>query len=109
MPGTPSLARAAWRRRTRTRGAAPPARRGGGALGAIALNLAVGGLYPLAGEIAAREGARLVWLPTVDSENERRSHAAAPPGATPPMWSRIQDEMRERGITGDPVAVTGGG
>jgi hypothetical protein len=79
------------------------------ALGAITLNLAVGGLNPIAVEIAAREGARLVWLPTVDSENERRSHAAAPPGATPPMWARIQDDLRERGITGDPVAVTDGG
>jgi hypothetical protein len=79
------------------------------ALGAITLNLAVGGLNPIAVEIAAREGARLVWLPTVDSENERRSRAAAPPGATPPMWARIQQELRERGITGDPVAVTSGG
>jgi Family of unknown function (DUF6282) len=78
-------------------------------LGAIALNLAVGGLNPIAVEIAAREGARMVWLPTVDSENERRSRAAAPPGAVPPMWARIQEELRERGITGDPVTVTGDG
>lgn len=77
-------------------------------LGAITLNLAVGGLNPIAVEIAAREGARMVWLPTVDSENERRSHAAAPAGAVPPMWARIQDELREGGITGDPVKVTGG-
>src|SRR5690242_21418154 len=39
-------------------------------LGAIALNRAVGGVNPLAVEIAAREGARIVWLPTVDSINE---------------------------------------
>jgi Family of unknown function (DUF6282) len=76
-------------------------------LGAITLNLSVGGLNPIAVEIAAREGARFVWLPTVDSGNERRSRAAAPPGAVPPMWARIQDELRAQGITGDPVAVTG--
>src|SRR3954453_21199994 len=35
--------------------------------GAISLNRAVGGLNPLAVEVAAREGARTVWLPTVDS------------------------------------------
>ena len=40
------------------------------ALGAITLNAGVGGLNAQAVEIAAREGARIVWLPTVDSENE---------------------------------------
>ena len=39
-------------------------------LGAVSLNRAVGGMNPLAVEIAAREGARTVWLPTVDSVNE---------------------------------------
>ena len=39
-------------------------------LGAIALNRSVGGMNPLAVEIAAREGARTVWFPTVDAENE---------------------------------------
>jgi uncharacterized protein DUF6282 len=76
-------------------------------LGAITLNAAVGGLNPIAVEIAAREGARFVWLPTVDSRNERESRATAPPGATPPMWARIQDELRERGISADPVDVAG--
>jgi hypothetical protein len=35
-------------------------------LGAIVLNRAVGGMNPLAVEVAGREGARTVWLPTVD-------------------------------------------
>ena len=39
-------------------------------LGAITLNAGVGGLNAQAVEIAARGGARIVWLPTVDSENE---------------------------------------
>ena len=38
--------------------------------GALALNRAVGGMNPLAVEIAGREGAHTVWMPTVDAENE---------------------------------------
>ncbi len=45
-------------------------------LGAISLNRAVGGINPLAVEIAAREGARTVWLPTVDSVNESHEREA---------------------------------
>src|SRR3954453_3239819 len=36
------------------------------ALGALTLNGSVGGLNPVAVEIAGRQGARIVWLPTVD-------------------------------------------
>jgi hypothetical protein len=81
------------------------------ALGAIALNAAVGGLNPMAVEIAAREGARVVWLPTVDAANHRRTARDLPPGATPPMWLALQDELRGRGLDADPVDVldAGGG
>ncbi len=78
------------------------------ALGAVTLNASVGGLNPIAVEIAAREGARLVWLPTVDSRNQRETLAAAPPGATPPMWERIQRELGSQGVTSPPVDVVGG-
>jgi Family of unknown function (DUF6282) len=67
------------------------------ALGAIALNRAVGGINPLAVEIAAREGARTVWLPTVDSVNESHEREA-PPGAKVPVWVKLQLELREQGI-----------
>jgi hypothetical protein len=77
------------------------------AVGAIALNAAVGGLNPLAVEIAAREGARIVWLPTVDAVNERESRAVNPPGAQPPMWAALQDELTGQGIAADPVPVLG--
>lgn len=74
------------------------------ALGAIALNRAVGGMNPLAVEIAAREGARIVWLPTVDSVNEshERDH---PHGATVPVWVKLQLDLRQQGIEIPPVAV----
>jgi hypothetical protein len=75
------------------------------ALGAITLNGAVGGLNPLAVEIAAREGARIVWLPTVDAENEARAHAHRPPGAKLPLWARLQDDLRARGLPVPAVPV----
>jgi hypothetical protein len=72
--------------------------------GAISLNRAVGGINPLAVEIAAREGARTVWLPTVDSVNEAHEREA-PPGAKVPVWVKLQLDLREQGIEIDPVPV----
>ncbi|HEY1516046.1 MAG TPA: DUF6282 family protein [Solirubrobacteraceae bacterium] len=77
-------------------------------LGAIALNRAVGGINPLAVEIAAREGARTVWLPTVDSANESHEREAAP-GAKVPVWVKLQLELREQGIEIPPVPVVDDG
>lgn len=74
-------------------------------LGAIVLNRAVGGVNPVAVEIAAREGARKVWLPTVDSENERAHLAAAGPETKLPVWSKLEFELREKGIGADAVPV----
>jgi hypothetical protein len=74
-------------------------------LGAIVLNRAVGGINPLAVELAAREGARTVWMPTVDSPNERDHLAAAGPGANLPVWAKLEAELRGEGITVDPVPV----
>jgi hypothetical protein len=76
------------------------------ALGSISLNRAVGGINPLAVEIAAREGARTVWLPTVDAVNESHQREVAP-GAKVPVWVKLQLELRERGIEIEPVPVLG--
>jgi hypothetical protein len=76
------------------------------AVGTITLNASVGGLNPLAVEIAAREGARIVWLPTVDAENEAEARDREyPPGAAKPLWARIQTELQEQGLEAPPVAV----
>jgi hypothetical protein len=77
------------------------------ALGAISLNRAVGGMNPLAVEIAAREGARTVWFPTVDSVNEshEREVSQARPPAKVPVWVKLQLELREQGIEIEPVPV----
>jgi hypothetical protein len=81
------------------------------AMGAIVLNRAVGGMNALAVEIAAREGARIVWMPTVDSVVEQEHLAAAErTGAKVPVWAKVQIELRERGIESEPVpAVADGG
>jgi len=80
------------------------------ALGAIVLNRAVGALNPLAVEIAAREGARIVWLPTVDSVNESHEREVNPahPPAKVPVWVKLQLELREQGIEIPPVPVLDG-
>jgi hypothetical protein len=74
-------------------------------IGAITLNRAVGGLNPTAVEIAAREGARTVWLPTVDSVNESGEETRFPPGARIPVWLELQRELRAAGVELEPVAV----
>jgi hypothetical protein len=75
------------------------------ALGAICLNAAVGGMNPLAVEIAAREEARIVWLPTTDAANHRATRHELPPGATRPMWVALMDDLAAKGMEPPPVAV----
>ncbi len=53
-------------------------------LGALTLNASVGGLNPIAVEIAAREGARILWMPTLDAANHRAKRADLPPGGALP-------------------------
>jgi hypothetical protein len=75
------------------------------ARGAITLNRAVGGMNAIAVEIAGREGARTVWMPTVDAANEREHLAAMGPDANLPVWAKLEFELRDAGIDADPVAV----
>ncbi|GAA2846912.1 hypothetical protein Acy02nite_04050 [Actinoplanes cyaneus] len=75
------------------------------ALGALTLNGSVGGLNPVAVEIAGRQGARVVWLPTVDCANERAGVSSLPPGATLPMWAALQSELAAQGIAAPAIEV----
>jgi hypothetical protein len=77
-------------------------------LGAITLNQAVGGMNALAVEIAAREGARIVWMPTVDSPAETAGRSEPRPGDKVPQWARLQHELRGLGLGIEPVHVTDG-
>ncbi|MFD0968840.1 DUF6282 family protein [Plantactinospora endophytica] len=74
-------------------------------LGAVTLNGSMGGMNPVAVEIAGRQGARIVWMPTVDSANQRRSTAADLPGAKPAMWGAVQADLHAQGIVPDVVEV----
>jgi len=67
------------------------------AYGAITLNHSVGGLNPVAVDIAGRSGAKIVWFPTVDAENET---AGLPTGGNQklPFWAEIQREISAMGI-----------
>jgi Family of unknown function (DUF6282) len=74
------------------------------AYGAIALNHSVGGLNPVAIELAGRSGCKIVWMPTVDAANE----TAGRPGGTNkklPFWAQIQLELAATGINPPPMTV----
>jgi hypothetical protein len=75
------------------------------ALGTITLNHAVGGLNATAVEVAARQGARIVWLPTVSSENEYGEVEHADPDGKVPVWVRFELELRAAGVKPKPVPV----
>src|ERR671937_511589 len=77
-------------------------------IGTITLNRAVGGLNPVAVEIAAREGARIVWFPTVSSENEQHEVLAADPNGKVPVWVRFELSLRDAGVVPEPVPVVDG-
>ena len=76
------------------------------AVGTLTLNQAVGGMNALAVEIAAREGGRIVWMPTVDSPAETAGRTEPKPGDKVPQWARLQHELRELGLGVEPVLVT---
>jgi Family of unknown function (DUF6282) len=74
--------------------------------GALTLNHSVGGLNPVAVELAGRSGCKLVWMPTVDAANET---AGRPGGANKklPFWAEIQLELAATGINPPPMTVLG--
>ena len=77
------------------------------AFGGLALNNSMGGLNPLAVDVAGRLGNKVVWLPTVDAENEVKNITGEHvDGKPPPYWMTIARAMREKGLAGDPVKVT---
>ena len=76
------------------------------AIGTITLNWAVGGMNALAVEIAAREGARIVWMPTVDSPAETAGRTEPQPGDKVPQWARLQHELHGLGFAIATVEVT---
>src|SRR5581483_1890727 len=74
------------------------------AYGALTLNHSVGGLNPVAVELAGRSGCKIVWMPTVDAENETAGRLDG--GSTKlPFWAQIQRELAAEGISPPPLTV----
>ena len=80
--------------------------------GAVTLNHAVGGLNPVAVEIAGRSGCRIVWMPTVDAANETAGRPGSGAGSEAgsgakklPFWASIQRELAAKGISPPPMSV----
>jgi len=78
------------------------------AFGAITLNHSVGGLNPVALEIAGRSGNKIVWMPTVDAQNETAGRTDGPTDKLP-FWAKIQRELSATGIAPPPLTVLGAG
>jgi hypothetical protein len=79
-------------------------------IGTISLNNAVGGLNPFAVEVAARDGAKLVWLPTIDSVNEQE-HIDKIANTNPeklPFFAKFRMELKEKGKLQDPIYILDG-
>jgi hypothetical protein len=74
------------------------------AYGAVALNHSVGGLNPVAIEIAGRSGNKIVWMPTVDAANETAGRLDGGSEKLP-FWAKIQREIAAAGITRPPITV----
>src|SRR6185295_6430452 len=72
--------------------------------GALTLNHSVGGFNPVAVEHAGRTGCKIVWMPTVDAENET---AGRLDGGTEklPFWAKIQRELAAEGISPPPLSA----
>ncbi|MCY0879762.1 MAG: DUF6282 family protein [Firmicutes bacterium] len=74
------------------------------AYGALALNNFVGGMNPMAVEVAGRLGAKVVWMPTVDAQNEERQLAHQDP-ALRPYWAALHLQLKAQGRLKPPVTV----
>lgn len=75
------------------------------ALGTIVLNWAVGGLNAVAVEVAARQGARIVWLPTVSAPAEWAEVEHTDPGGKVPVWVGFELSLRAAGARPGRVPV----
>src|SRR5712691_12509894 len=72
--------------------------------GAVTLNHSVGGLNPVAVELAGRTGCKIVWMPTVDAKNETAGRLDGG-SAKLPFWAQIQRELATEGISPPPLSV----
>jgi len=77
------------------------------AYGAVTLNHSVGGLNPVAVELAGRSKCKIVWMPTVDAANETAGRLDGG-NEKLPFWAKIQRELAAEGIAPPPLTVLDG-
>ena len=75
------------------------------AFGAIVLNNSVGGINPVAVEMAAREGIKIVWMPTTDGATEQHHVFYETPPEKQPYWARLVLKMRDDGIVFPGISI----
>lgn len=73
------------------------------AVGSVCLNAAVGGINPIAVEMAARAGARLVWFPTCDAQWEREY--AEQESGKKAFWANIVEDLEKSGVHAPGIAI----
>lgn len=78
---------------------------GGGAVGSIVLNSPVGGANPDAVEVAARLGARVVWMPTISSATHIRNQRSTALSAHRGVTFRAVEVCREEQVRPEWVEV----
>src|SRR5712692_10612125 len=71
-------------------------------LGALTLNHSVGGFNPVAVELAGRTGCAIVWMPTVDAQNETAGRLDGGSEKLP-FWAKIQRELASEGLSPPPL------
>ena len=76
--------------------------------GAVTLNHSVGGLNPVAVELAGRTGCKIVWMPPVDAKNETAGRLDGG-NEKLPFWAKIQRELAAEGISPPPLSVVDDG
>ncbi len=74
-------------------------------IGAIALNYPVGGINPIAVNMAARDGAKIVWMPTFDAKNELDFLLIQNVYSELPPWAKVQLELAQQGKTQEGISV----
>jgi hypothetical protein len=74
-------------------------------VGAITLNNSVGGINPTAVEMAARTGAKIVWMPTFDSENEIDYVTNQAGYEVLPPWAQVQVERKAQGLPQTSITI----
>lgn len=68
------------------------------AVGSIVLNNSVGGINPIAVEMAIRSGAKIIYMPTTDGAYEQDMVFNKTPENKLPFWAKLIFKLRDEGI-----------